>query len=549
MHWLTSWLIAVQIWGTGMCAQSAADFYVESLPDVAPDAYFPEMHAGTLEVSEHSALFFWHVASQFQVSKPRTVFWLNGGPGCSSMDGALMEIGPFRFSEDGSQLIENVDSWNKYANLLFLDQPLGTGYSKAEEKIASNDLSTISENVVLFLQKYFEVFPEQKSHEIYIAGESYAGQYIPYIYKAIKDTDPSIKVAGLLLDNPWIDPAHQYPSYISFLFKHELITADQDTRTLLQLHQACIEELKGLDVVLSDNAVCNRISDYALQHFDDRKTCFNVYNIELTDTYSSCGMNWPPGVEFMSSYLSRSDVRRAFNVAEDGRWTECSTSVSASFRDSKSPAAVSLLPEILEEIPVLLLVGELDYICNIIGLRSMVDNLQWGGRTGLHDTTESRLVIRDTDVGTIASARNLTFVGLTKGSHMTPFELPYETRSIMYGFSGIAPTYNTSMEFDAPPTKQEKDKIVSDAMYRAYYQAGFVALGVVGGVLLIVALVSWRTGAKSSFTLRGLMNALLHAAPRKNKPLGEYVNLQTFRRFGRPATIHEEDEEEDDNLP
>lgn len=513
-----------------------------------PNAYIPEMHAGTLELSEHSALFFWHVASQFQVSKPRTILWLNGGPGCSSMDGALMEIGPFRFSEDGSQLIENVDGWNKYANLLFLDQPLGTGYSKAEESLGANDLSIVSQNVVLFLQKYFEVFPEQKTHELYIAGESYAGQYIPYLYKAIRDTDPSIKVAGLLLDNPWIDPAHQYTSYMPFLFKHNLVSGEQDKKAVQQLHDECVAELTSLDVVYSDNTVCNRVSSYALQHFDNAKTCFNVYNIELTDTYSSCGMNWPPGVEFMSPYLSRSDVRRAFNVEEDGRWTECSTSVSASFRNSKSPSAVSLLPEILEEVPVLLLVGELDYICNIDGLRSMVDNLQWGGGIGLRDSSETRLFIRGSDVGAVTSARNLTFVNLSKGSHMTPYELPYETRSVLYGFSGIAPTYNTSMEFDAPPTKQEKEKMISDAMYRAYYQAGFVALGVVGGVLLVVVLVSWGTGARSTFTFSGLMNALLHAAPRKNKPLGEYVNLQTFRRFGRPETIHEEDEE-DEGLP
>lgn len=524
-------------------AQSAAEYFVSSLPDVAADAYFPTMHAGTLPVSDDSSLFFWHIASQFQVTEPKTVLWLNGGPGCSSMDGALLELGPFRFSEDGSELVENVNGWNKYANLLFLDQPFGTGYSEVNEKNYVHDLEHVAENVLLFLQKWYEVFPEHKTHELYLAGESYAGQYIPYIYQAIAANDSSIPVAGVYLNNPWIDPAHQYLSYVPFIRKKGLITKEKDLETLEHLHTECAQSLSESEAIHVDNDVCNRISQYALKVYEGAKSCFNIYNIELTDTYPSCGMNWPPGIEFMSSYLSRSDVRRAFNVKTDGRWTECSSSVSRGFGSNNSPPAVYLLPEIIEDVPVLLMVGDLDYICNRDGLDAMVDNLQWGGSVGISDGKLEPFMMNNEVIGSIQASRNLTVVHLNKGSHMTPFELPYETRAVLHGFAGIATAYNASMEFDMPHSSREKDKIISDAMYRAYYQAGFVALAVVGGVMLIVGAVWWKNGGHTHVTLKGLMNALLHAAPKKGRPLGEYVNLQSFRR-GRPETIYEEEEEE-----
>lgn len=71
-------------------------------------------------------LFFWYVPSV--VKSRQLVLWLNGGPGISSFDGALLEVGPLRIQQDGS-LTENAYGWHQRANLLFVDQPVGTGYS------------------------------------------------------------------------------------------------------------------------------------------------------------------------------------------------------------------------------------------------------------------------------------------------------------------------------------------------------------------------------------------------------------------------------------
>ena len=60
-------------------------------------------------------------------SKPKDdplVLWLNGGPGCSSMTGLFMELGPCTVNEDGESARENPHSWISAANVFFLDQPV-----------------------------------------------------------------------------------------------------------------------------------------------------------------------------------------------------------------------------------------------------------------------------------------------------------------------------------------------------------------------------------------------------------------------------------------
>lgn len=81
--------------------------------------------------SLNQSLFFWHfdrVEELQPYETDKTLIWLNGGPGCSSLDGALIELGPYRLNSDGSLRL-NAGSWNQKLNLLFLDQPVGTGFS------------------------------------------------------------------------------------------------------------------------------------------------------------------------------------------------------------------------------------------------------------------------------------------------------------------------------------------------------------------------------------------------------------------------------------
>ena len=115
---------------------------------------------------EHNGnLFFWHFQNKHIANRQRTVIWLNGGPGCSSEDGALMEVGPYRL-QDSDTLVPNNGSWHEFANLLFVDNPVGTGFSYVDTDSFIHELDTMADHFIEFLTKWFEVFPEYEDDDV-----------------------------------------------------------------------------------------------------------------------------------------------------------------------------------------------------------------------------------------------------------------------------------------------------------------------------------------------------------------------------------------------
>jgi carboxypeptidase D len=146
-------------------AKSAADYYVHSLPG-APEPLL-RMYAGHIEISaqHHSNIFFWLFKNRHIADRRRTVLWFNGGPGCSSLDGAIMEAGPYRVNPDGTlRLIDG--SWDEFANVIFVDQPAGTGFSYVDTDSYVHEMSEMSSQVVTFLKKFFDIFPEHAHDDV-----------------------------------------------------------------------------------------------------------------------------------------------------------------------------------------------------------------------------------------------------------------------------------------------------------------------------------------------------------------------------------------------
>lgn len=101
------------------------------------------------------------------------VLWINGGPGCSSMMGLLMELDPCSVNEGGKTARENENSWINAANMFFLDQPLGVGFSYSDNPDHhANGTFAASEDIYIFMQLWYMAFPDTKALPFSIAGES-----------------------------------------------------------------------------------------------------------------------------------------------------------------------------------------------------------------------------------------------------------------------------------------------------------------------------------------------------------------------------------------
>lgn len=160
----------------------------------------------TLDKFAGRAFYYYFVEAQRSKQKFPLLLWLNGGPGCSSLAyGAMQELGPFRVNSDGKTLHKNIFSWNKVANVLFLESPVGVGfsYSNTSSDYATNGDKKTAEYNYLFLVNWLERFPEYKDRDFYIAGESYAGHYVPQLAHTIlhhnKKAKTIINLKGILV--------------------------------------------------------------------------------------------------------------------------------------------------------------------------------------------------------------------------------------------------------------------------------------------------------------------------------------------------------------
>ena len=262
-----------------------------------------------------------------------------------------------------------------------------------------------------------------------------------------------------------------------------------------------------------DLQVCEQILQDILKSTITKKKgtedqeCVNMYDIRLRDTWPSCGMNWPPDLPDVTTYLRREDVMKALHIMVPGNptptpWQECYGPVGGAFTVKNSKPSVQLLPDILKEVPIVLFSGASDLICNHIGTEDLINNLSWNGGKGFEITPGTWAPRRDwmfegQNAGFWQEARNLTYVLFHNSSHMVPFDYARRSRDMLDRFMrvdianiGGKPTdsridgqkgFETSVGGHPNSTAAEeaqKEKLAA-AKWSAYYKSGEIALVVV----------------------------------------------------------------------
>jgi len=91
---------------------------------------FKQRHfAGYIDISPSKHIFYWFMESSNNPDTDPLFLWTNGGPGCSGMVGFMTEMGPFRPTKGSPNLMYNNNNWNKFANIVYIEQPVGVGFS------------------------------------------------------------------------------------------------------------------------------------------------------------------------------------------------------------------------------------------------------------------------------------------------------------------------------------------------------------------------------------------------------------------------------------
>ncbi|XVF86635.1 hypothetical protein PTKIN_Ptkin18bG0058400 [Pterospermum kingtungense] len=199
-----------------------------------PDVTFRQF-AGYIDVDVNAgrSVFYYFVeAEKDPMNKPLTI-WLTGGPGCSSAGDSFASVGPFVTTNNARGLRRNLFSWNKVSNLLFIDMPIGAGwsYSNTSSDEHTNGDESTNKNLIAFLQKWYEEYPDFKSRNLYIAGSSYGGHFVSNLASSLLDYNKQSRTSifnlkGVALGNPMLRRKIDIMARIELFFSRGMINSE-----------------------------------------------------------------------------------------------------------------------------------------------------------------------------------------------------------------------------------------------------------------------------------------------------------------------------------
>lgn len=197
------------------------DHSVTSLPYWNSQQTLPCSYAGTLASSadgQHN-LFYWLFRNPASQNTSAFTIWLNGGPGSSSLFGLFNENGPLRVTRTGAgpddfQIgLSPEGSWFDLGDILFIDQPVGTGFSYTNSSTQTylNTMDQVGDEFIIFLTNFKAKYPDYGSRPLTFSGESYAGKYLPFLSTRIVQSGV-MNLTNVVLGNPYTSPVNQRTS-------------------------------------------------------------------------------------------------------------------------------------------------------------------------------------------------------------------------------------------------------------------------------------------------------------------------------------------------
>ncbi|CAI5456294.1 unnamed protein product [Caenorhabditis angaria] len=405
---------------------------VWNLPGVTYGLNFKQ-YSGYLNGVTGNYLHYWFVESQGNPSTDPLVLWLTGGPGCSGLLALLSELGPFHPNQDGKTLFENVYSWNKAGNVLFLESPRGVGFSVQDTTLNNDtiwDDARTATDTYLALKDFLTVFPEYINRPFFVTGESYGGVYVPTITSLLIDKIqsgdfPQLNLVGMSIGNGELSAIQQFNSAIMMGYYHGLFSKDDfdslqqccnQTKANAQWFEYCdFSQYIHLDTSGSanpiDNSFCaNKVADLGQQRFwNSLNNVYNIYQDCYEQSDRAFGSRMPiaekkrlirgfidQGAKVSTSstdnqggficyatsqsatWINQPDVRSALHVSSAaGDWSACNDTVNGAYVQQHNDTT-SVFQHMIDSgypLRVLIYNGDVDQACNYLGDQWFIEAL------------------------------------------------------------------------------------------------------------------------------------------------------------------------------
>ncbi|KAF4231793.1 hypothetical protein CNMCM6457_005092 [Aspergillus fumigatiaffinis] len=372
-------------------------------------------YSGYLSVGDNMNMWFWFFEARNNPKQAPLAAWFNGGPGCSSMIGLFQENGPCHFVDGQDTPSLNKYSWNNYANMLYIDQPIGVGFSYGTNKVSSTE--TAAPYVWKLLQAFYAQFPEYESREFGIFTESYGGHYGPEFASYIQEQNAAIKagtvsgeninLVALGVNNGWIDAAIQEKAYIEYSYNNtyeQLIDSSDRTRLLSVYNSQCLPAIQKC-AKTGTNADCRNADSVCYSNIEGPIT------IGAQTKYQEC----PDGP--YNKFSQTGDNPRSF---------------------------LSTLSDVVKSgINVIVWAGDADWICNWLGNYEVANAVDFPGQSKFKAKDLAPYTVNGVEKGTFKYVDNFSFLRMYEAGHEVPYYQPEASLQVFQQILQKKPIFST----------------------------------------------------------------------------------------------------------
>ncbi|CAL1686272.1 unnamed protein product [Lasius platythorax] len=407
-----------------------------------------EQEWGYVEVRPNAHMFWWLYYTTADVEsyydKPLMI-WLQGGPGSSSTAyGNFEELGPL-----DTDLKPRNYTWVKKYNVLFIDNPVGAGFSYANVTSAfATTNAQIASDLYECIRGFYNQLPNFKSVPTYITTQSYGGkmgaEFALVWYRAQNGGTIESNLKGIALGDAWISPIDYVMTWAPFLLRtgmvdiggfDEIDTAAKETKAKIEAGEwkMAMKKCAFTQGVIS------------LLTYD-----IDFYNILTKRNYSNYGLSLQS-----LSYFNEDTIYKYFQPENDtlellmnGPVKQAlglevthgnqSKTVHTILKEEIMKPVTNIVELLLDEtnLKVFVYNGHLDLIVDISGTVNWVDNLRWKDADKWKNVTiREPLVVEDIVEGYYKIQDNFAMFWVNRAGHMVPRDNPAAMERILHNLT------------------------------------------------------------------------------------------------------------------
>ncbi|KAK6122584.1 hypothetical protein DH2020_043667 [Rehmannia glutinosa] len=369
--------------------------------------------SGYLKVnSTGSAIFYTFYEAQnshnTSISQTPILIWLQGGPGCSSMIANLFELGPWLVNQDLS-LEPNPGSWNRIFGLLFLDNPIGTGFSISAsfQEIPKNQ-HDVAKHLFTAIKKFVALDLSFKTRPIYITGESYAECFLP--------SENRVNLAGVAIGNGLTDPESQVSTHAVNAYNLGLINEKQ--KTLLEKIQleavGFVKSGKWSEATDARNRVLNTLTNMT--------GLATLYDFRRLIPYED---------DLVAKFLNNVEIKKALGVNESLVFEICGDVVGKALHDDVMKSVKYMVEFLVKNTKVLLYQGQCDLRDGVVSTLAWVKKMKW---EEIDEYLEAERKIWRVDgkiAGYVQKWKSLSHVVVLNAGHLVPTDQSLNSQAMI----------------------------------------------------------------------------------------------------------------------